>query len=139
MGELAEQLTGHVLTLSLQMLSRLLTLTNKTKMVTELDGHMMCCVRDQNGNYVIQKFIECVPENVIHFIISTFYDQVVTLSNPSIVLQHCHDPKTQSLVSINMLAQYQYGNYVVQVCYRKCLNILENLHYFRTSYHFFNE
>ncbi|MFS7965678.1 putative armadillo-like helical protein [Helianthus anomalus] len=96
-------------------LSRLLTLTNKTKMVTELDGHMMCCVRDQNGNRVIQKFIECI------------------------VLEHCHDPKTQSLLSINMLAQHQYGNYVVQVCCRKWLNILENLHYFRTSYHFFNE
>lgn len=37
------------------------------------------------------------------------------------VLEHCHDPKTQSIVmdeilkSIIMLAQDQYGNYVVQV------------------------
>ncbi|KAM0064014.1 putative armadillo-like helical protein [Helianthus debilis subsp. tardiflorus] len=70
-------------------LLRLLTLTNKTKMVTELDGHMMCCVRDQNGNHAIQRFNECVQENAIHFIISTFYDQVVTLSNPSVWLS-CH-------------------------------------------------
>jgi len=49
-------------------------------MVTELDGHIMRCVRDQNGNHVIQKCIECVPEDAIHFIVSTFYDQVVTLS-----------------------------------------------------------
>jgi pumilio RNA-binding family len=49
-------------------------------MVTELDGHIMRCVRDQNGNHVIQKCIECVPEDEIRFIVSTFYDQVVTLS-----------------------------------------------------------
>ncbi|KAF5782210.1 putative armadillo-like helical, pumilio domain-containing protein [Helianthus annuus] len=115
-------------------------------MVTELDGHVMRFVHDQNGNHVIQKFIECVLENAIHFIISTFYCQVVTLSTHPYgchviqrVLEHCHDLKTQILVSINMLAQHQYGNYVIQVCCRKCLNILENLHYFRTSYHFFNE
>lgn len=49
-------------------------------MVLELDGHVMRCVRDQNGNHVIQKCIECVPEENIHFIVSTFFDQVVTLS-----------------------------------------------------------
>lgn len=37
------------------------------------------------------------------------------------VLEHCHDPKTQQimmdeiLLSVCMLAQDQYGNYVVQV------------------------
>ncbi|KAI7730864.1 hypothetical protein M8C21_013478 [Ambrosia artemisiifolia] len=133
--ELADQLTGHVLTLSLQMYGcrviqkaiEVVDLDQQTKMVTELDGHVMRCVRDQNGNHVIQKCIECVPENAIHFIISTFYDQVVTLSTHPYgcrviqrVLEHCHNPKTQSIVmdeilkSINMLAQDQYGNYVVQ-------------------------
>lgn len=52
----------------------------KIKMVGELDGNVMRCVRDQNGNHVIQKCIECVPEEHIQFIVSTFYDQVVTLS-----------------------------------------------------------
>ncbi|KAI3731106.1 hypothetical protein L1987_62289 [Smallanthus sonchifolius] len=133
--ELADQLTGHVLTLSLQMYGcrviqktiEVVDLDQQTKMVMELDGHVMRCVRDQNGNHVIQKCIECVPENAIHFIISTLYDQVVTLSTHPYgcrviqrVLEHCNDPKTQSLVmdeilkSINMLAQDQYGNYVVQ-------------------------
>ncbi|KAK1415547.1 hypothetical protein QVD17_31330 [Tagetes erecta] len=133
--ELADQLTGHVLTLSLQMYGcrviqkaiEVVDLDQQTQMVTELDGHVMRCVRDQNGNHVIQKCIECVPENAIHFIISTFYDQVVTLSTHPYgcrviqrVLEHCHDPKTQTLVmdeilkSINMLAQDQYGNYVIQ-------------------------
>ena len=49
-------------------------------MVEELDGNIMRCVRDQNGNHVIQKCIECVPEDAIDFIVSTFFDQVVTLS-----------------------------------------------------------
>lgn len=55
-------------------------LDQQTQMVKELDGHIMRCVRDQNGNHVIQKCIECVPEDAIQFIVSTFYDQVVTLS-----------------------------------------------------------
>lgn len=55
-------------------------LDQKIKMVEELDGHVMRCVRDQNGNHVIQKCIECVPEENIQFIVSTFFDQVVTLS-----------------------------------------------------------
>lgn len=55
-------------------------LDQQTKMVMELDSHVMRCVRDQNGNHVIQKCIECIPEDAIHFIVSTFYDQVVTLS-----------------------------------------------------------
>ncbi|CAN1257423.1 Pumilio homolog 2 [Linum perenne] len=133
--ELAEQLTGHVLTLSLQMYGcrviqkaiEVVKLDQQTQMVKELEGHIMRCVRDQNGNHVIQKCIECVPEDAIHFIVSTFYDQVVTLSTHPYgcrviqrVLEHCHDPKTQQLMmdeilrSVCMLAQDQYGNYVVQ-------------------------
>ena len=40
----------------------------------------MRCVRDQNGNHVIQKCIECVPSEEIDFIISSFEGQVATLS-----------------------------------------------------------
>lgn len=46
----------------------------------ELDGHVMKCVLDQNGNHVIQKCIECVPTEKIGFIISAFRGQVATLS-----------------------------------------------------------
>ncbi|KAM7271079.1 hypothetical protein ACFE04_030293 [Oxalis oulophora] len=133
--ELADQLTGHVLTLSLQMYGcrviqkaiEVVQLDQQTRMVKELDGHIMRCVRDQNGNHVIQKCIECVPEDVIHFIISTFYDHILPLSTHPYgcrviqrVLEHCHDPKTQRIMmdeiflSVCMLAQDQYGNYVVQ-------------------------
>lgn len=133
--ELAIKLEGHVLTLSLQMYGcrviqkaiEVVDLDQKIKMVGELDGHIMRCVRDQNGNHVIQKCIECVPEEAIQFIVSTFYDHVVTLSTHPYgcrviqrVLEHCEDPETQSKVmdeilgSVSMLAQDQYGNYVVQ-------------------------
>ncbi|BFG34086.1 hypothetical protein CerSpe_203600 [Prunus speciosa] len=133
--ELANKLFGHVLTLSLQMYGcrviqkaiEVVDLDQKIKMVEELDGHVMRCVRDQNGNHVIQKCIECVPEDAIHFIVSTFFDQVVTLSTHPYgcrviqrVLEHCNDMNTQTTVmdeilgAVSMLAQDQYGNYVVQ-------------------------
>ncbi|KAI3811571.1 hypothetical protein L1987_21296 [Smallanthus sonchifolius] len=133
--ELAGKLLGHVLSLSLQMYGcrviqkaiEVVDLDQKIKMVEELDGHIMRCVRDQNGNHVIQKCIECAPEEHIQFIITTFYDQVVILSTHPYgcrviqrVLEHCEDPETQSkvmdeiLACVSMLAQDQYGNYVVQ-------------------------
>lgn len=46
----------------------------------------------------------------------------ITTSMTQRVLEHCHDPKTQQIMmdeilqSVCMLAQDQYGNYVVQVC-----------------------
>ncbi|KAM7256242.1 hypothetical protein ACFE04_011983 [Oxalis oulophora] len=133
--ELASKLFGHVLTLSLQMYGcrviqkaiEVVDLDQKIVMVGELDGQIMRCVRDQNGNHVIQKCIECVPEENIQFIVTTFFDQVITLSTHPYgcrviqrILEHCSDPKTQEkvmreiLASVSMLAQDQYGNYVVQ-------------------------
>lgn len=52
----------------------------QTQMALELDGSIMKCVRDQNGNHVIQKCIECIPQERVQFIISTFYGHVVELS-----------------------------------------------------------
>ncbi|XP_073392002.1 pumilio homolog 1, partial [Physcomitrium patens] len=133
--ELASQLVEHVLTLSLQMYGcrviqkalEVVDVDQQTQLVSELDGHVMRCVRDQNGNHVIQKCIECVPPAKIHFIISAFYNQVVTLSTHPYgcrviqrVLEHCTDEQKQKgimeeiLRSTCTLAQDQYGNYVVQ-------------------------
>lgn len=53
----------------------------QTEMVAELDGSIMKCVRDQNGNHVIQKCIECVPQDRVQFIVSSFFGQVVSLSS----------------------------------------------------------
>lgn len=58
----------------------MIELHQKSQLVLELDGHVMRCVRDQNGNHVIQKCIECVPAEKIEFIISAFRGQVATLS-----------------------------------------------------------
>ncbi|CAH8322120.1 unnamed protein product [Eruca vesicaria subsp. sativa] len=133
--ELTEKLFDNVLALSLHMYGcrvihkaiEVVDLDQKIKMVKELDGHVMRCVRDQNGNHVVQKCIECVPEENIGFIVSTFFGQVVTLSTHPYgcrviqrVLEHCDNPDTQSKVmeevlsTVSMLAQDQYGNYVVQ-------------------------
>lgn len=45
-------------------------------MVRELDGHVLKCVKDQNGNHVVQKCIECVQPQSLQFIIDAFKGQV---------------------------------------------------------------
>jgi pumilio RNA-binding family len=55
-------------------------LDQKIALVRELDGHVLQCVRDQNGNHVIQKCIECVPVEHIGFVVFAFQGQVATLS-----------------------------------------------------------
>ena len=55
-------------------------LEQKAQLVHELDGNVMRCVRDQNGNHVIQKCIESIPTKKISFILSAFRGQVATLS-----------------------------------------------------------
>ena len=89
------------MTLSLQMYG--CQVIQKTIEVVELDGHVMRCVRDQNGNHVIQKCIECVTEGAIQFIVSTFYGQIVTLSTHPygcrvIQRESCHEAKTQQIM-----------------------------------------
>lgn len=83
----------------------------QTQMVAELDGSVMKCVRDQNGNHVIQKCIECVPQDRIQFIISSFYGQVFTLST------------------------HPYGCRVIQVSnsFSYCFNLLGNMVVFSIS------
>ncbi|RXI09700.1 hypothetical protein DVH24_014718 [Malus domestica] len=133
--ELADQLAGQMLPLSLQMYGcrviqkalEVIELDQKIQLVHELDGHVMICVRDQNGNHVIQKCIECIPTEKIGFIISAFQGQVATLSTHPYgcrviqrVLEHCSDDlQSQCIVdeileSAYDLAQDQYGNYVTQ-------------------------
>ena len=65
---LAGQIRGHVLPLSLHMYGcrviqkalEVLQLEQQRVIVRELQGQVMRCVRDQNGNHVIQKIIERV-------------------------------------------------------------------------------
>ncbi|MED6168982.1 hypothetical protein PIB30_017127 [Stylosanthes scabra] len=102
-------------------------LDQKIQLVQELDGHLMRCVHDQNGNHVIQKCIECMPIDKIQFIISAFQGQVATLSTHPYgcrviqrVLEHCSDEQNIQRVVDEILryacflAEDQYGNYVIQ-------------------------
>lgn len=50
-------------------------------MVRELDGHVLKCVKDQNGNHVVQKCIECVQPQSLQFIIDAFKGQVSHLGS----------------------------------------------------------
>lgn len=58
----------------------MIELDQKAHLIRELDGHVMKCVRDQNGNHVIQKCIESVPAEKNNFIFSAFCGEVATLS-----------------------------------------------------------
>ena len=96
-------------------------------MVSELRGHVEECVRDQNGNHVIQKCIEEVPKKIyIQLVVYTFQNKVFQYSAHPYgcrviqrLLEHC-SPEQQLpllkeiLTSTIPLSKDQYGNYVVQ-------------------------
>lgn len=52
----------------------------QSDIVRELDGHVLKCVKDQNGNHVVQKCIECVQPQALQFIIDAFKGQVRWMS-----------------------------------------------------------
>jgi len=94
--------------------------------VRELEPHIMRCVKDSNGNHVIQKVIERVSPDHLAFV-STFIGHTHDLAtHPSgcRVLQRClkHLPEVQTrplldeLLSdrVPTLMQDQFGNYVIQ-------------------------
>ena len=54
----------------------LLDLILQGELVKELDGHVLKCVKDQNGNHVVQKCIECIDSTQLQFIIDAFQGQV---------------------------------------------------------------
>uniref|UniRef100_A0A0D9XF81 PUM-HD domain-containing protein n=1 Tax=Leersia perrieri TaxID=77586 RepID=A0A0D9XF81_9ORYZ len=107
-------------------------LEQKIGLVRELGEHVLRCVYDQNGNHVIQKCIECVPVEHIGFLVSSLQGQVAKLSMHPYgcrviqrILEHCsHDSECLCIIdeilqSTCILAQDQYGNYVVQHLVKK--------------------
>ena len=92
----------------------------------ELDGNVLKCVKDQNGNHVVQKCIETVEASRLQFIIDAFRGQVYNLSTHPYgcrviqrILEHCTGDQTTPVLEelhthIEALIQDQYGNYVVQ-------------------------
>ena len=87
---------------------------------------MLKCVKDQNGNHVVQKAIERVPAEHIQFIINSFTGQVQSLATHPYgcrviqrMLEHCEEPtRTAVLQELHACAPSlivdQYGNYVTQ-------------------------
>lgn len=51
----------------------------KIDIVNELKNNVLKCIGDQNGNHVIQKCIECVPEAHIPFVIDPILSQILVL------------------------------------------------------------
>ena len=92
----------------------------------ELENQVLKCVKDQNGNHVIQKAIERVPAEHIQFIINAFTGQVQSLATHPYgcrviqrMLEHCEEPARSSILqelhacSLSLIVD-QYGNYVIQ-------------------------
>jgi len=84
------------------------------------------CVKDQNGNHVVQKAIERVPAEHIQFIINAFTGQVQPLATHSYgcrvvqrMLEHCEEPTRSAILAelhacAASLIVDQFGNYVTQ-------------------------
>lgn len=95
-------------------------------LVKELDGSVLKCVKDQNGNHVIQKAIERVPAQHIAFIIDAFNGQIQQLATHAYgcrviqrLLEHCEEPAWSWILEElhacgPTLIPDQYGNYVAQ-------------------------
>jgi len=98
----------------------------QAELVEELQVDVLKCVKDQNGNHVVQKAIERVPTEHIQFVIEAFKGQVHILATHPYgcrviqrILEYCK-PHDQAAVleelhqCASMLITDQYGNYVTQ-------------------------
>lgn len=74
-------------------------------MVRELDGHVLKCVKDQNGNHVVQKCIECVQPQSLQFIIDAFKGQVSDLGS-------CHH------MHLRLLSEVSFFMVSIWPCYQ---------------------
>lgn len=92
--------------------------------VAELERNVARCIQDQNGNHVIQKCVEAIPDRS-GFVIEAFRGRVQELATHAYgcrviqcMLQHCpawEAPIVEELApTITQLVQDQFGNYVVQ-------------------------
>eukprot|EP01121_Diplochlamys_sp_Union-15-3_P012222 TRINITY_DN3633_c0_g2_i1.p1 TRINITY_DN3633_c0_g2~~TRINITY_DN3633_c0_g2_i1.p1 ORF type:complete len:247 (-),score=39.90 TRINITY_DN3633_c0_g2_i1:88-828(-) len=107
-----------------------ISIEQQAALVRELEGHVLKCIKDQNGNHVIQKVIEQVPSKLVQFIIDTFEGKVYQLATHPYgcrviqrILEQCSDSQKwylqQSILKellqcAGSLVQDQYGNYVIQ-------------------------
>ena len=95
---------------------------NQIEMAKELEGNIVKCIEDQNGNHVIQKCIECCDPKAIDFIVNDVLKQVYHLSTHPYgcrviqrILEHCIQEQTQPILNelhsnTEKLVQDQYGS-----------------------------
>ena len=95
-------------------------------LIKELEHHVIRCVKDQNGNHVIQKAIERLPAEHIQFIIDAFAGQVQNLAVHSYgcrviqrLIERAHETAKKAIMQelhacVPALISDQFGNYVIQ-------------------------
>jgi len=98
------------------------------ELVSELrpPGIVQDCIKDQNGNHVVQKAIEKVDNAVVQFIVDAFHGQAPALAMHPYgcrvmqrILEFCSKQQARPILDevlqkILPLSDDQYGNYVVQ-------------------------
>ncbi|KAL5206773.1 hypothetical protein ABZP36_034982 [Zizania latifolia] len=102
-------------------------LDQKILIAKELNNDIMKCIHDPNANHVVQKCIEHIPPQFIHFFLEGMYGHVVELSvHPygcrviQRILEYFDDPSIQDIFleevidEVCYLSKDQYANYVVQ-------------------------
>lgn len=107
--------------------ARLYSATYQDALLKELDGSIVDCVQDQNGNHVIQKCIEQVrPITRIDFILNAFKGNMVSMAMHPYgcrvaqrVMENCGEQSVKEALSeliakIDVLVVDQFANYVVQ-------------------------
>ena len=79
-------------------------------------------MKDQNGNHVVQKVIECVPPKHLNFIVDSFKGQVYQLSTHPYgcrviqrILEHCDCDQTAQILDeihpqTEQLTQVRFSN-----------------------------
>ena len=70
---------------------QVLPVADQRSLTAELEGMVMRCVRDQNGNHVIQKCIECVkPSSEISFIVEVRHSPLFSVQVGHVAAQGAH-------------------------------------------------
>jgi hypothetical protein len=131
-----KQLMGAILELSLDMYgcrvvqkaidhSSSDTLVMLVRELNERNG-VVKCIRDQNGNHVVQKCIERAEPYVIQIIMHTFQKYIADLAKHVYgcrvvqrLLRHCDQKQTISILmqiftETEELSKNEFGNYVIQ-------------------------
>jgi mRNA-binding protein PUF3 len=98
----------------------------QAELIQELEDHVIRCIKDQNGNHVIQKAIQCLDSRRVQFILDAIDGQIGALANHPYgcrviqrVLETCVEPAKRRIFAElhaygSTLISDQFGNYVAQ-------------------------